>query len=224
MGTDEVDLSMLRTPYSQSYFTEDDLVSRSNPFAQFHAWFKLALDCDDIAEPNAVCVSTSTKDGRPSSRMVLMKRYSDDGFTFFTNYGSRKGQELAENPFAALLFFWPALHRQVRIEGRVERLSEELSTEYFHRRPLGSQVSATVSPQSAVVASRAELLEKYDALMRACSSEGGEMLERPDYWGGYLLAPSRFEFWQGQSNRLHDRIVFVRDEKEDIWSTSRLGP
>lgn len=214
----------MRTAYSSVIFTEDDLVSQSNPVQQFHSWFKDALDCDQIAEANAACLSTSSKEGRPSSRMVLVKDYSDTGFTFFTNYESRKGRELEENPFAAVLFYWPPLHRQVRLEGRVERIPPEQSVRYFSQRPLQSQVSSTVSPQSSKVASRAELQEKYDALMRKCVESDTRSLARPHYWGGYLLVPFRFEFWQGQSNRLHDRIVFSRDEGRESWTTSRLGP
>lgn len=221
---DEVDLFHLRTAYSSTIFTEDDLVSQSNPVEQFCAWFKDALDCEQITEANAVCLSTSTKEGRPSNRMVLLKDYSDRGFTFFSNYESRKGRELEENPFAAMLFYWPPLHRQVRLEGRVERIPQEQSVRYFSKRPLGSQVSSTVSPQSSKVASRVEVQEKYDALMRTCSENDTKSLERPHFWGGYLLVPLCFEFWQGQSNRLHDRIIFSRDEDRGSWTVSRLWP
>lgn len=217
---EQVDISQLRTPYSTSFFTEDQLVSRTNPFKQFHAWFQLVLECDQISEPNAVSISTATKDGRPSSRMVLMKSYSERGFTFFTNYRSRKGRELEENPNAALLFYWPPLHQQVRIEGTVQMLPEEESTEYFHSRPRESQISAVVSPQSEQIPNRGVLEAKHWELVE----KDDLPIPRPQNWGGYLLIPTLFEFWQGQSNRLHDRIVFMKDEGSETWTLKRLAP
>ena len=140
-GFDQVDVSQLRTAYCQTVFTEDQLVSRTNPFQQFHAWFQAALQCEEILEPTAVCISTSTKDGKPSSRMVHMKSYTEKGLTIFADYKSEKGKELAENPHTALLFFWPPLHKQVRIEGKVQKLSEES----FHSCPQMSQNGGAVN-------------------------------------------------------------------------------
>ena len=216
---EEVDVSQRRRPYSSTVFTEDQLVSQTDPFRQFHAWFQDVLDRPDVLEPQAVCLSTCTSDGKPSSRMVLMKRYSEDGFVFFSNHGSRKGIQLAENPNACLLFFWPSVHRQVRIEGTVGRLSEEESTAYFNSRPRSSQISAAVSPQSSVITGRTELERKHQELMESYP-EGG--VPKPAAWGGYLLSPVMFEFWQGQSNRLHDRIVFSKES--GLWTLKRLAP
>ena len=218
-----MDISQLRIPYSSTLFTEDQLVSRTNPLAQFHAWFQAALESDQIHEAPAVCLSTCSKEGKPSSRIVLMKSYTEHGFMFFTNYDSRKGKELAENPYASLLFFWPFLHRQVRIEGRVEKVPEEESRDYFNSRPLQSRISASISPQSSTVSSRAELEAKHKEFLEKYSDEG-KVIPKPANWGGFLLVPSMFEFWQGQSNRLHDRIVFSRDSDSDSWTLKRLAP
>ena len=223
LGTDQVDISQLRVPYSTTRFTEDQLVSRSDPFQQFHSWLQTALKCDEIKEATAICLSTSTSEGKPSSRMLLVKKYSERGFQFFTNYNSRKGRELTENPYASILFFWPPLHRQVRVEGRVERLSEEESAPYFHSRPHGSQISAAVSTQSAEIPSRDELERKHKELLEKYPDESMPV-PKPPHWGGFLLVPSMFEFWQGQSNRLHDRIVFSRTEGSSTWTLKRLAP
>ena len=213
-------LASLRVAYSSTAFTEDQLVSKSNPFLQFQAWFDEALKCDQIQEANAVCLATCSVDGRPSSRMVLLKFYDEHGFRFYTNLESRKGRELAENPYVSLLFFWPPLHRQVRIEGQVEKVSEEDSTKYFQSRPIQSQISATVSMQSREVESREQLEKKHEELHAEVDS--GCPLTRPSYWGGFCLVPSMYEFWQGQSNRLHDRLVFVK--MNDSWNLKRLAP
>ena len=218
-----VDLSNERTAYSSISFTEDQLVSRTNPLLQFNTWFKEAQECNQIPEANAVCLSTSTKDGKPSSRMVLMKTFTDDGFTFYTNYESRKGQELEENPHAALLFYWPQLHYQVRIEGSVKRVPEKEAAAYFHSRPKDSQASAMASTQSRVISSREEIVSRHEALLEKYKGED-QVIPKPDHWGGYILTPVVYEFWLGHSNRLHDRIVFTKDTDTGTWGIQRLSP
>ena len=219
MDAPAADVSQRRTPYNHTTFTEDQLASHTDPFLQFHAWFQEALKC--IPEPQARCVCTATPDGRPSSRMVLMKKYDQSGFRFFTNYLSRKGRELEANPNACVLFYWETLHRQVIIEGKVEKLSEEESREYFDSRPRLSQASACASMQSSVIGSREELEEKRRAVLEKYPEE--TPIPKPDYWGGYLLVPKRFEFWHGQSSRLHDRIVFTKEEQTGEWQQKRLS-
>lgn len=220
---EEVDISQRRTAYSSTVFTEDQLVSRTNPFVQFHAWFQEALNCEAIVEPQAVCVSTCTKDGKPSSRVVLMKKYSDGGFVFYTNFNSRKGKELSENPLASMLFFWAPLSRQVRIEGKVDRLPDEDSMRYFHSRPRANQISAAISLQSQEISSRDIIEQEHQKLSEKYPSDG-PAIPKPPEWGGYVLTPSMFEFWQGQSTRLHDRIVFEKDESSGEWDLKRLAP
>ena len=218
-----VDLSSERTAYSQGTFVEEQLVSTTHPLLQFQKWFKEAKECNQIPEANAVCLSTCTKEGKPSSRMVLIKTFNDSGFTFYTNHESRKGRELSENPHAALLFYWPHLHYQVRIEGPVERLSEKESADYFHSRPKESQASAVASAQSTVIASRDVIVAKHRELLEKYKNSDA-VIPKPDYWGGYILLPREYEFWQGQSNRLHDRIVFTKDTDTGTWSIKRLSP
>ena len=220
----ERDISQLRTAYSRTTFTEDKLVSSNNPFEQFHAWFQEALACQEIAEANAVCVSTVGEGGRPSSRMVLMKGYSEhEGFKFYTNLRSRKAREMEGNPEVCMLFYWPPLHRQVRIEGRAERVSDEIAHQYFSTRPRPSQLSAIVSPQSERIASREELEEKHRELSEMYSDPNLD-IPKPDHWGGFRVQPRWVEFWQGQSTRLHDRIVFEREDESDKWTIYRLAP
>jgi pyridoxamine 5'-phosphate oxidase len=187
-----------------------------DPLRQFKAWFDEAA-ATGMRAPEAVALATATPDGAPSVRMVLMKGFDERGFTFFSNYESRKGQELAANPRAALLFHWDALGRQVRIEGPVEKLDPAESAEYIRSRPRASQISALISPQSRPVESR-EWLEKRAAEF----AEDGDV-PIPDNWGGYRLAPVSYEFWQHQDDRLHDRIVYL-PEPEGSWRTQRLAP
>ena len=221
--SDKRDLYHVRVPYNETPFTEDQFASRTDPFVQFNDWLDTAIGCDKIQEANAVCLGTCSKDGRPSSRMLLMKSFSKDGFKFFSNYEtSRKSRDLAENPFACMMFHWPPLHRQVRIEGIVKKLSSDESSTYFKARPLGSQISATISKQSSVISNRQELLEKHKALEAECK-EGGKELSCPGHWGGFILVPNYFEFWQGQSNRLHDRITFSLNDS-GTWELKRLSP
>lgn len=216
------DISQIREPYSRTVFTEDQLVSRTNPYLQFHAWFEEALKCTVIAEPNAMCLSTVDKEGRPSSRVVLMKKYSEeDGITFYTNLTSRKARDMTNNRHVCLLFYWPPLHRQVRIEGTVSLLSEEKAEEYFSSRPRASRISAMASPQSKPITSREQLDRMHAELCQEYSDESVP-IPKPDFWGGYVVHPNMFEFWQGQSTRLHDRIVFQRDTEG--WAIGRLAP
>lgn len=189
-----------------------------DPVLQFAAWFEEV--CNVITkDPNAMVLATSTPAGRPSVRTVLMKEFGHRGFVFFSNYLSRKGQELTSNPEAALLFYWREFERQVRIEGRVERLSAEESDAYFYSRPMGSRISAAISPQSRVVPGKKYLVdlwnEKGDSLASA-------PLMRPSHWGGYLLVPWCFEFWQAGDNRLHDRFRYL--SVESGWKIERLAP
>lgn len=217
-----MDVSHRRIAYRDEVLLEKEF--DSNPFIQFGKWFKCVIDnCKNISEPNAMCLSTCSPDGKPSSRYVLMKSFSEEsGFIFFSNYQSRKGIELAENPHACILFYWPCIHRQVRIEGTVAKISNEASREYFRTRPKRSQASAFISKQSQVVASRHELESKRDQCLDQYASDE---IPKPTDWGGYSLQPSYFEFWQGHSSRLHDRIVFERDmSKGETWKISRLYP
>lgn len=213
-----VDVHQQRTPYSQVVFDVPDLVSSNNPVVQFQAWFTEAKACPGITEPHAMSLATCSADGRPSVRVVLMKQIDKAGLVFYTNYGSRKGHELESNPQAAVVFYWGPLHRQIRVEGRVERVSAEQSEMYFHSRPYDSQISASASAQSTVVASREVLVQEVERLKAAHPT----LVPFPPQWGGYRLVPSSFEFWQGHSNRLHDRLVFTR--KGDTWVVHRLAP
>lgn len=188
-----------------------------DPLRQFDAWFREAAESGSRV-PEAVALATATPTGAPSVRMVLLKEFGERGFVFFSNYESRKGRELQANPRAALLFYWDPLRRQVRIEGEVERLSDEESSAYFQSRPLGARLSAWASRQSEVVESRQALEQAVEELR----GHVGEELELPPYWGGYLLLPSVFEFWQHREDRLHDRLRYRRDE--GAWVRERLAP
>jgi pyridoxamine 5'-phosphate oxidase len=187
-----------------------------DPLRQFAAWFEDA-GAAGVRAPEAMALATATADGGPSVRMVLMKSFDEHGFVFFTGYESRKGAELSANSRAALLFYWDPLGRQVRIEGPVERVAEAESDAYFASRPRGAQISATVSPQSRVVESRARL----EAAAAELEARGGE-LRRPPAWGGFRVAPESYEFWQHRANRLHDRLRYRRDG--GAWTIERLGP
>ncbi|XP_033964077.1 pyridoxine-5'-phosphate oxidase [Pseudochaenichthys georgianus] len=203
-----MDLSNMRKKYKgdEDCFEESQLVSL-DPITQFGNWFDQATKCPEVGEANAMCIATATKDGRPSARMVLLKGYSNEGFRFFSNYESRKGSELESNPHACLVFYWEPLNRQIRIEGNVERIPFQSSCDYFHSRPKSSQIGAVVSRQSTPVPNRDYLRQKNAELEKKYKDTDVPM---PDYWGGYIVKPSLIEFWQGQTNRLHDRIVFTR--------------
>ncbi|XP_056404084.1 LOW QUALITY PROTEIN: pyridoxine-5'-phosphate oxidase [Hyla sarda] len=220
-GRDIMDLQSMRKNYkSDNEAFEESHLASLDPIAQFNAWFQEVLQCPSIAEPNAMCLSTATRDGKPSARMVLLKGFGSDGFRFYTNRESRKGKELETNPVASLLFFWEPLSRQVRIEGSVERLSAKESDTYFHSRPKSSQIGAVVSKQSQVIPDR-EYLRKKNAELEEEYKD--KEVPRPPEWWGYNVRPSVIEFWQGQTNRLHDRIVFRRPKEEEASPYTRAG-
>jgi pyridoxamine 5'-phosphate oxidase len=206
----------LRKDYSRATLTETEV--DPDPTVQFATWFRQAMEAG-IPEANAMSVATVGADGRPSSRILLIKDFNRDGFTWFTNYRSRKGQDLEAHPYAALLFHWVELERQVRIEGRVEKLAEAQSDAYFQSRPLKSRLGALASDQSETIASR-EMLEQRFAQAEASH---GDQPVRPPHWGGYRLIPDRMEFWQGRPSRLHDRIVYTR-QQDGAWLRERLQP
>ena len=189
-----------------------------NPFKQFAVWLKEAMDSGN-PEPSAMVLSTVADNGKPSSRIVLLKHSSEQGFEFFTNYHSKKGRHLKDRPFASLLFFWPELERQVRIEGTIEKLDPSESDEYFISRPVESQIGAWASPQSTSIPNRKTLVDWYKEFEEIFKTTA---MARPDHWGGYRLIPDLFEFWQGREKRLHDRIEY-RDSKNG-WLISRLAP
>ena len=209
-------LAALRKDYGQSTLNEADIAA--DPLDQFNAWFDQALAAE-VNEPNAMSVATVDGDGKPSSRIVLIKQFDHRGFTWYTNYDSQKGRELGANPHAAILFFWSELERQIRIQGTVERTSAEDSDKYFHSRPLKSRLAAIASAQSEPIEHRAALEEIYEAVAR----QYGEAPPRPGNWGGFRLVPERIEFWQGRRSRFHDRIVYTR-QADGSWTRQRLQP
>ena len=192
----------------------------ANPIRQFQRWYD-EVRAHGVSEQDAtsMTLATATRDGRPSARIVLLKGFDDRGFVFYTNYQSRKGKELSENPRACLLFYWPQLWRQVRIEGEVEKISAAESEAYFQSRPLGSKLGAWASNQSEVVDRRETLEARFAELQKRF----GEDVPRPEHWGGYRLKPNSIEFWQGRDNRLHDRLWY-RLEEDGSWLIERLGP
>jgi len=209
------ELKNLRLNYELDQLLESKV--GSDPFIQFRLWFDFVLKAN-IIEPNAMTIATANKNGMPSARMVLLKGFDETGFTFFTNYRSRKGKELVENPFASLLFWWKEFERQVRIEGKIEKISRKESEEYFQLRPLKSRYGALASNQSEVVESREVLEYKFADLEK----QFGDNPPTPNNWGGYKLIPTRFEFWQGRRDRLHDRICY--EKVKDDWKIFRLQP
>jgi len=212
-----LNLEDLREDYTRDQLTFED--TDPNPLLQFERWFK-AAEQSPVNEPNAMTLATVGENGRPKARIVLLKQVDKQGFVFFTNYDSQKGQDLEANPFASLVFFWDVIQRQVRIEGRVEKIAKADSEAYFQSRPKGSQIGAIASPQSQVIPSREVLQEKVAQLEKEYESK--EQLPLPDNWGGYRLVPDCIEFWQGRSSRLHDRIRY-RLEQND-WLRERLAP
>jgi pyridoxamine 5'-phosphate oxidase len=210
-------LAELRKNYSLGSLDVAD-VDR-NPFRQFDAWFAQAVDAK-LPEPNTMTLATVDSRGRPSARIVLIKGVDERGFMFFTNYESRKGRELADNPHASLLFYWIELERQVRIEGTVVKASAAESDQYYESRPLGSRIGAWASEQSQVIESRAVL----EAREREISAKYGEHPPRPPHWGGYRLIPDAIEFWQGRPSRLHDRLLYTRAVEGGDWQLARLSP
>ncbi|MFG2978696.1 pyridoxamine 5'-phosphate oxidase [Streptomyces sp. NPDC048331] len=213
----DIDPAMMRKQYRSEIVDEGSLAE--NPMDQFALWFQQAAD-SHLFEPNAMVVSTATPDGRPSSRTVLMKQFDGRGFVFFTNYASRKGRELAENPHVALLFPWHPIARQVIVTGTAARIGRDETAAYFRSRPHGSQLGAWASEQSSVIESRAELDRRY-AELEARYPEG-EQVPVPPEWGGLRVVPEAVEFWQGHENRLHDRLRYVLDG--DTWRMERLCP
>lgn len=212
-----IDTGDLRVDYRLDELLEES--ASTDPFEQFEQWFKAATDSDD-PEPNAMIVSTVQPNGRPAARVVLLKEVTAEGFIFYTNYNSRKGQELEANPAVALVFNWLQLQRQVRIEGRAEKVTTEKATAYYRSRPKGSQLGAWASPQSEVIPGR-EVLETKKAALEAQYADQEE-LPKPDHWGGYLVKPDLIEFWQGRSSRLHDRLQYRLEN--DGWTRERLAP
>jgi pyridoxamine 5'-phosphate oxidase len=210
-------VARLRKEYTRAGLKESD--AASGPIEQFRNWFDEALAAD-LHEPNAMTLATATPDGRPSARVVLLKGLDERGFVFYTSYEGRKGGELETNPYCALVFYWGELERQVRVEGRASRVSEDESDEYFGSRPRGSQLGAWASEQSRPVEGRGALEERLRGL--EAEYEGREV-PRPPFWGGYRVEPEVVEFWQGRENRLHDRLVYRRSDNGE-WGRERLQP
>lgn len=209
-------LQNLRQDYRSASLSENE-VSKS-PIKQFEKWFNDAVNGGTI-EPNAMTLATVDKGGRPNARIVLLKGFDENGFNFYTNYLSEKGKDLKRHPVACLVFFWGELERQVRIEGKVEKLNKETSEAYFHSRPVASQIGAIVSPQSQPITDRKVLEDKADELTNLYK---GKTIPKPAHWGGYVVKPTSIEFWQGRTSRLHDRIKY--DLVEGKWQISRLAP
>ena len=208
----------IRTQYSQKQLMETEALP--NAIDQFRQWWDEAI-LSELTEVNAMTLATASADGTPDARFVLLKDFSSEGFTFFTNYESRKGKELAENPKACLVFFWKELERQVRITGTVSKISKEESEAYFFSRPVGSQLGAWASRQSSLLTNREELEQRLTAL--EAEAKAGKKIEKPHYWGGYMVKPQTIEFWQGRPNRLHDRLQYTLKDK-DNWLIERLSP
>ena len=217
MAIDHKDIAAIREDYSKGSLSEDQV--SIDPLEQFKSWFEQALHAN-VMEPNAMTLSTVSEEGFPSSRIVLLKDIKADGFSFFTNYESKKGIDMTHCENVSLLFFWAELQRQVRVEGIVQRLSTEDSDEYFASRPKGSRIGAWASPQSQIIPDRAFLEQRVQFF------EGqfgvSEQVKRPEFWGGYLVKPVKVEFWQGRSSRLHDRIAYTLEG--DNWVINRLAP
>ncbi|MBX2927056.1 MAG: pyridoxamine 5'-phosphate oxidase [Saprospiraceae bacterium] len=213
-----LDLEKLRQEYAERTLDASD--ADPDPFRQLEHWLADALEAG-LPEPNAMTLATCTPDGKPSARVVLLKGIEGGGLDFYTNYESRKGRELEENPRAAVVFLWLELQRQLRVEGRVERVSEEQSSRYFQSRPIGSQIGAAASPQSRIMNDRAELERNFAELEKQYNEAGH--ISRPPHWGGYRIIPDCFEFWQGRRSRLHDRLQYALDA-EGKWRLERLAP
>ena len=206
----------IRSEYHEGSMEEDNV--NKDPLLQFDKWFEEALK-DGMLHPNAFVLSTCTKDGKPSARVVLLKGIDPEGFVFYTNYESRKANEIKENSFASMTFFWPKMERQIRIEGNVKKVTPTESDDYFNSRPRGSQAGAWVSPQSKVIPGREGLDVSHDLFLK--ENEGKE-ITRPPFWGGYRINPTKIEFWQGRNNRLHDRILYTFENEQ--WKIERLAP
>lgn len=213
----KIDISQIRTDYKLKSLDIDHVVPK--PLVQLQLWLNEAISAA-VMEPTAFLLSTVSKETlRPSSRVVLLKGITEEGCQFFTNYQSRKGMEINSNSFVAINFFWPELERQVRVEGKIQKVSSEESDNYYNSRPRGSKIGAIASPQSRVIESREILENKVAALEK--DLEGKEP-KRPEHWGGYLIVPDYFEFWQGRPSRLHDRIIYTKENSN--WKIERLAP
>ncbi len=210
-----MDLHDIREDYSKRELSEAECAD--SPLEEFERWMNEAMHAQ-VNEPTAMNVAAVGEDGRPNSRMVLLKEVNAQGFVFFSNYLSRKGRSLAAHPFAALTFFWPELERQVRVEGRVEKLDEAASDEYFKSRPYTSRLGAWASEQSTVIANKAVLVKRAAAV----GLKHPVSVPRPPHWGGYVVIPDRIEFWQGRPSRLHDRIQYRLEN--GVWRKERLAP
>ncbi|KMU99171.1 pyridoxamine 5'-phosphate oxidase [Acinetobacter schindleri] len=212
------DLSELRLNYQKGELLEDQV--KLDPHEQFLLWFNHALAAQ-LHEPYAMSLATANAQGRPHVRTVLLRGATPDGYAFYTNYDSQKGMDLEVNPYAELLFYWQEQERQIRVSGRVVKISEEESTDYYHKRPRDSQIAAHVStPQSGVIASRDELQQRFWDYHDTMANQ--EQLDKPEFWGGYRLVPDYYEFWQGRPNRLHDRLSYTKND--DAWTLQRLMP
>ena len=212
------DLSELRLSYQKGELLEAQV--SANPHIQFLNWFNHALEAK-LHEPYAMSLATANAQGRPHVRTVLLRGATEAGYDFYTNYDSQKGNDLAENPYAELLFYWQEQERQIRIGGKVVKISEAESTDYYHKRPRDSQIAAHIStPQSGVIESREVLQQRFEQLQNQV--EGKSELNKPIFWGGYRLEPDYYEFWQGRPNRLHDRLSY--EKQQDVWMLKRLMP
>jgi pyridoxamine 5'-phosphate oxidase len=209
-------INSLRHDFAKETLDEKDV--SKDPVLQFEKWFKEAIDAK-VNEPNAMTIATATKDGKPSARIVLLRNFNENGFVFYTNYTSRKGDEILENPHAALLFFWPELERQVRIEGILQKQTPEESDIYFQSRPRESKIGAWASEQSKIISSRKLLDSEYEKISKKYPDKN---IPRPPHWGGYVLKPVSIEFWQGRHNRLHDRVLYTL--KKNNWKIERIAP
>jgi len=206
----------LRQDYRAAQLNEGDVAT--NPIKQFEKWFSEAVAAQ-LYEPNVMTLATADQSGKPNARIVLLKGFDEKGFSFYTNYLSTKGKELKKNPQACLVFFWAELERQVRIEGKIEKLDKETSEKYFHSRPKGSQIGAIASPQSQIITNRSILEAKVEELEATYQDK---TIPKPAHWGGYIVKPTAIEFWQGRTSRLHDRIKYHLVNGK--WQTNRLAP
>ncbi len=212
---DDKEIQSLRRQYSRSTLSASSV--SKDPFKQFEKWFQDVLN-SGFLEPNAMTLATASKSGKPSARVVLLKGIHDSGFVFYTNYKSKKGKDIEENPYGCLLFFWDKLERQIRIEGKIEKVSQKESEEYFNTRPYKSRVGAWASKQSSVIESRSVIVKEFLKYMMKFKTH----VPLPDVWGGYRLLPDTFEFWQGRPNRLHDRVRYSKIKSG--WKIERLAP
>ena len=212
------DLSELRLSYQKGELHEAEVLA--NPYEQFLQWFNQALNAQ-LHEPYAMSLATANAQGRPHVRTVLLRGATELGYDFYTNYDSQKGLDLAQNPYAELLFYWPELERQIRVGGQVVKISEQESTDYYHKRPRDSQIAAHIStPQSGIIESRELLQSRFQKLHDDVANQ--PELSKPEFWGGYRLQPEHYEFWQGRPNRLHDRLTY--EKMDDVWTLKRLMP